>query len=77
MDYDHDHYLMPQISLKENFRAAQPVSYSWYNTVARELKKLIAGSDQLKDLPGYDAGATQALMNVSGTIQWVTVAECD
>jgi len=66
-----------QLNLKENFRPGQPVSASWYNLVAKTLKKLYPGELGLSALPGYSAGATQALMNISGVIQWVTVEECD
>ena len=64
------------ITIRSNFRPAESVSYRWYNNVARLLNRLQGGGD-LKLLPGYNASAIQALMNVSGTIQWVTVEECD
>ena len=67
----------PVESLKDNFRAAQPVSKNWYNTVARAVKQMWGQSANLQGLPGYDASKVQALMNVNGFVRWVTVEECD
>jgi hypothetical protein len=62
--------------LKENFRAAEPVSKTWYNDVAKRLNTPSAMEETLRQFPGFDASATQGLLHVSGVFQWVTVEEC-
>lgn len=63
--------------VKDNFRAGEPVSKSWYNEVAKRVNEPSELEGVLKDIQGYNAGQVQALVNVSGVLKWVTVATCD
>lgn len=66
---------MATAKIKETFRAAEPVSYKWYNDVAKRLN----GAESLenfRNFPGFNASNTQALLHVQGVLQWVDVEEC-
>lgn len=67
---------MAKAKLKENFRAGEPVSKTWYNDVAKRLNTSSALEETLRQLPGFNASQTQGLLHVSGVFQWVTVEEC-
>lgn len=64
------------LPLKRTFRAAEPVSYQWYNEVARRLADAQGIADILALLPGYNAGVLQSLTHAAdGALEWTDADE--
>lgn len=62
--------------LQKVFQPAQPIPADILNAILEALRNSGKTIEALRELPGYSEVATQALMNVTGDMQWVTVQTC-